>query len=96
MSREDFYKLNDDEFLKNGFKRDNDPDFWYSMDLCSEEDLKDDEGVTVIEMPQLLYGNTGINSGYCIYTGTSFIWFRASTPTEAIEFSEKIVAIEEV
>ena len=41
-------------------------------------------------------GNTGINSGYCIYTGSHFVWLNIREASEALEFAKKITAFEAV
>ncbi|MGJ1414051.1 hypothetical protein [Sphingobacterium multivorum] len=87
-------KITTEDFLKAGFIKDNDPQFYFRFDLISDESRKDIEDET--DIPALLFGDTGINQGYCIFTGSHFVWFNAESPQEAIEFSKKITAFEEV
>ena len=95
MTKEQFFKDNDDKFLKLGFVKDEqDPMFYYVKDLVSDEEIEEN-GLDKEDVPKLLYGSTGINRGFCIYTGVHFVWLNFSEPKDAIEFSEKIVAFEE-
>ena len=95
MTKEKFFKENDEKFLSLGFVKDNeDPMFYYSKSLVSKEQMEESELDEDYE-PQLLFGNTRLNKGFCIYTGHHFVWLNAVTPEEAIEISNKIVAFEE-
>lgn len=87
-------KFTADDFIRAGFVRDEDPQFYFRFDLISEESREDIEDES--DIPALLFGDTGINQGYCIFTGSHFVWFNAETPKEAIEFAKKITAFEEV
>ena len=60
----------------------------------SEEEIEEN-GLDEDDVPKLLFGNTGINKGFCIYTGVHFVWLNCQTPEEAVKFSESIVAFEE-
>lgn len=95
MTKKEFFKKNDEKFLALGFKKDEvDPCFYYSKSLISDEEIEDN-GLEDDQIPQLLFGNTRINKGFCLYSGTHFIWLNASTPEEAIEIISKVVAFEE-
>ena len=98
MSKEEFFKKNDEKFLPLGFTKINeeDPLFFYERSILTKEakaefDDKFDEEYE----PKLLVGNTGINKGICLSLGTQFIWLGVNNVEEAIEWSKKIVAIEE-
>jgi hypothetical protein len=95
MTKEDFFKQNDEKFLALGFEKDTeDPMFYYSKSLVSDEQIEESD-IEECYIPKLLFGNTGINQGFCIYTGYHFVWLNSQTPEEAIEFANKIVAFEE-
>lgn len=95
MTKEQFFKENDERFLSLGFVKDEqDPMFYYVKVLVSDEEIEEN-GLDQEDVPQLLYGSTIINKGFCIYTGQHFIWLNFDNPKDAIEFSEKIVAFEE-
>jgi hypothetical protein len=95
MDKKEFFKKNDKKFLALGFKKEEqDPCFYYSKSLISDEEIEDN-GLEDNEIPQLLFGNTQINKGFCLYSGTHFIWIGSQTPEEAIEFANKVVAFEE-
>ena len=96
MKKKEFFELYDKVFLPLGFTKDEeDPLFPYSINLASEESIEENE-LEPEDIPKLLYGNTGINSGYCIYTGSHFVWLNISEASEALEFAKKITAIEAV
>lgn len=84
-----------EEFIKEGFKEDKDPMFKFRKELVSEQQIEEN-GLAIDEIPCLLFGSTGINSGFCVYTGEHFIWLNAQTPKEASEIADKIVAFEPV
>jgi len=95
MEKQDIFNMKDQEFLPLGFKKDEiDPMFHYEMSLISDEEVNDYD-LDEEDIPKLLYGSTGINSGFCIYTGSHFIWMDVETPKEAIEFSKHIISFEE-
>ena len=95
MNKADFFKKNDEKFLPLGFEKDEiDPRFFYVKSLVSEEEIEEN-GLDEDDVPKLLFGNTGINKGFCIYTGVHFVWLNCQTPEEAIKFSESIVSFEE-
>ena len=95
MNKEIFFKKNDEKFLGLGFQKDEqDPFFYYYMNLANSEEVQD-KGFDDDDMPKLLFGNTGVNKGFCIYTGLHFVWLGCGTPEEAIKVSENIVAFEE-
>ena len=84
------------QFLKNGFVKENeDPMFHYKKELLSKEEVEELD-IREDEIPCLLYGNTPMNSGFCIYAGEYFIWLNVETPKEASELAEKIVSFESV
>ena len=94
MSKADFFKKNDEQFLSLGFKKDiEDPMFFYSKQLISEE-VAEENDLSEDEIPCLLFGNSGINRGFCVYTGGTFVWINAQTPQEAVDFASQIVAFE--
>ncbi|WP_435135760.1 hypothetical protein [Formosa sp. A9] len=84
-----------EDFINHGFKREDDPMFRFRKELVSEEYIADN-GIREDEIPCLLFGSTGINKGFCIYTGEHFVWFNSTTIEDAIAFAEKIVAFEPV
>ncbi|WP_433863197.1 hypothetical protein [Sphingobacterium thalpophilum] len=95
MNKEQFFEQNDSKFLPLFNKDYEDPMFPYFKHLVDDEkviELNEDGE----DIPTLLYGSTGINSGFCIYTGAHFIWFNADSPEEAVAFARKITAFEEV
>ena len=95
MNKENFFKKNDKKFLGLGFQKDEiDPMFYYTKSLVSDEEIEESE-IEEDDIPKLLYGTTGINSGFCIYTGLNFVWLNCQTPEEAIKVSEYVVAVEE-
>lgn len=95
MTKEEFFKKNDEKFLKFGFKKDKeDPMFYYEKNMVSDE-LIESMDLDITDVPKILFGDTGVNSGFCIYTGYHFVWFNATTPEDAIEFASKILAVEE-
>ena len=92
MNKADFFKKNDEKFLPLGFEKDEtDPMFFYVKSLVSEEEIEEN-GLDEDDVPKLLFGNTGINKGFCIYTGVHFVWLNCQTPEEAVKFSESIVS----
>ncbi len=84
-----------EDFIEVGFKEDDDPMFPFYKNLVTEEEIKN-SGLQEDEIPRLLFGNTGANKGFCIYTGEHFVWFFAESPKDAIGFAGKITAIESV
>lgn len=96
MKKQEFFKLNDEKFLKIGFvKEEIDPLFYYYKTLISE-DVMIECGLNHDEAPKLLFGSTGGNNGFCIYTGEHFIWLDSQSPEEADALSNHIVSIEPV
>ncbi|WP_440881372.1 hypothetical protein [Tenacibaculum sp. C7A-26P2] len=73
----------------------NDAVFIFKKDLIDLETIEE-HSIHEDEVPCLLYGNTGINSGFCIYTGEHFIWLNCQTPEEAVKVSDTIVSFEPV
>ncbi len=84
-----------EDFIKAGFIEDNDPLFPFYKNLVTEEEIKNG-GLQEDEIPRLLFGDTGVNEDFCIYTGEHFVWFSAESPKDAIEFAGRITAIEPV
>lgn len=88
--------MTEQDFLDNGFIHDKtDPMFKFRKELIDwnvveENDLEFDE------IPALLYGTTGINKGFCIYTGEHFVFLNIDNVKDAVIFAEKIVAFEPV
>ena len=81
--------------LEAGFIKDNDPMFPFRKELIDEQTAIE-LGLHDDDIPCLLFGDSGVNRGFCIYTGEHFIFFNASSPKEAIEFAEKVTAFEPV
>ena len=89
-------ELDEQDFFKHGFVKCH-PDtlfFQYEKKLVSEEEaLANDVGDG--ETYELLFANeTPTNSGFCLYTGSHFIWIAVSSIEEAIEWASKIVSFE--
>ena len=96
MTKEEFFKENDDKFLPLGFVKDEiDPMFYYKKILASDEAIEEND-FDEDSIPSLLFVNTGINRGFCIYTGEHFVWLDCATPEEADAISKHIVAFEPV
>ncbi len=96
MTKDEFFATNDKKFLTLGFKKchPSDPMFYYAKPLI-EQELIDENEIEDDDVPTLLYGTTGINKGYCIYTGSHFVWLDCLTPEDAILVAERVVAFEE-
>lgn len=93
MTREDFFKANDDKFLPHGFRKiEYDPVFVYEYPLCSP----DDNDCDTDDVPVLAFGDSGINKGFClcIPETSSFVWIGIFDPKEAIEWAKKITSLE--
>ena len=69
--------------------------FPYRKELVPIEEIEDND-LEDEDVPCLLFGNSGINKGFCIYTGAHFVFFNASNPKEAVEWAEKIIAFEPI
>lgn len=87
--------ITEENFLEAGFVKDNDPVFLYKKELFSTEETEDND-LEDEDVPCLLFGNTGVSKGFCIYTGAHFVFFDASNPKEAVEWAKKIIAFEPV
>lgn len=86
--------INREDFLLNGFlELTDDPFFKWIKYLVDDEEIEKNE-LKYDDVPSLLYGDSGLNRGFCIYTGENFIWIRVADVKGAIEFSEKIIAFE--
>ena len=83
------------DFLKHGFIEKTDPLFKYRKELVSQEQIEENY-LDEEDVPALLFGTTGINSGFCIYTGEHFVWLNVETPREAVAIAEIITAFEPV
>ena len=83
------------DFLEAGFIKDKDPMFPYRKELIAWNEVEDLD-LNIENIPCLLFGNSGINIGFCIYTSEHFIFFNAETPKEAVEWAEKITNFEAV
>lgn len=82
------------QLLELGFEFNEDDEiFPYEKELVSDEELKTNN-ITRSEAPCLVYGDTGINSGFCVFTGEGYIWLNIETPKEAVKFAEKIKSFE--
>lgn len=98
MTKEQFFKNNDEKFIALGFIKDEtDPMFYYSKCLIQDhikEEVMEENDLREDELPALLFGNSGINQGFCIYAENVFMWLNITEPKEAVEFAEKIVSFE--
>ncbi len=84
------------DFLDNGFIKDSkDPMFKFRKELIEWSEVESNN-LSFDEIPALLYGTTGVNKGFCIYTGSHFLFLNFDNVKEAVSFSEKIVAFEPV
>jgi hypothetical protein len=84
------------DFIDNGFTLEDDELFSFRKELISNEEIEANQ-LESADVPALLFGNTGINKGFCIYTGMHFVWLKSTTTIkEAVEFAENIVAFEVV
>lgn len=75
-----------EDFIKAGFVEVDDPLFQFEKSIISSDVIKD--------APKLLYGTTGVNNGFCLYTGAHFIFIDADTPKSASEWVNRIVSLE--
>ena len=87
--------MEEQDFWNSNFEKDDDPMFPFRKRLISEQDAEEN-GIPDDEIPCLLYGSTGINKGFCIYTGEHFIWLNSNTVEDAVKIAETIVAFEVV
>lgn len=86
--------MNEQDFLKNGFiKCDNESAFRFRKELVDSSEVEKND-LESIDTPVLLYGNTGINNGFCIYTGFCYVWLNAETIESAMDFANKIISFE--
>lgn len=94
--RELFWNENNEKFLAAGFKKCDEDDcaFLYQKDLVYDDDKEYFEGTDL--SPKLLFGSTGLNRGYCIFTGAHFVWTDFTDPGEAARFADHIMSFEEV
>ena len=94
--KKNFFAEYDDKFLPFGFRRveENDiPLFFYQYDLMSESVIKLLE-LERDDIPCLLIGSDGSNTGFCLYTGSCFVWLEIESAEEAIKWSSKILNFE--
>lgn len=87
--------MTEKELLNAGFEKEDHPLFPFKKDLIDKEYIIENE-LDEDSMPVLLYGTTGINTGFCVYTGEHFIFFNAKNPKDAVEWAEKITDFEPV
>ncbi|MCM8906800.1 hypothetical protein [Tenacibaculum finnmarkense] len=88
--------MKEQDFLDNGFIKDTkDPMFKFRKELIEDIDIER-LNLSFDEIPALLYGTTTVNRGFCIYTGSHFVFLNFDNVKEAVSFSEKIVAFEQV
>ena len=79
-----------------GFKK-TDGDTIYSYEKALMCDLEIEEcGLEEDEVAKLLYGHSPLASGFCIYTGSCFVWINSQTASEAVDFANKIVSFEPI
>jgi len=83
------------DLLDAGFIEDKDPMFPYRKELIAWDEAEEMD-LDIEDIPCLLFGNSGMNKGFCIYTSEHFIFFYAETPKEAIKWAEKITNFEDV
>ena len=96
MNKEEFYNNNDKAFFDAGFERTVDDElFLYFKQLISEDEIENHD-LEEEEVPTLLFGTNGINSGFTIYTGTHFIWIDSETPKDASDFADKILSFDTI
>lgn len=98
MTKQEFKAKYHFEFLNLGFTEvdsEKDPLTFYEKKLVSQEVIDDNE-LEEDEIPTLFFGTSGLNSGYGVFTGSCTIWLNVETPTEAINFADKISSFEPV
>jgi Zn-dependent peptidase ImmA (M78 family) len=83
------------DLLEAGFVKDKDPMFPYKKELIECDEVEELD-LYIDDIPCLLFGNSGINKGFCVYTSEHFIFFNASNPKEAVKWAEKITNFESV
>lgn len=87
--------MTEKDFLDNGFQSDDDPFFKWSKQLVEPSEMERCE-LDFDENPTLLFGSTGLNAGFCLYTGAHFIWLNSATIEDAVALAEKVISIEPV
>lgn len=87
--------MTEQELLEAGFVNDKDPMFPYRKELI-EWDEAEQLDLNIEDIPCLLFGDSGINRGFCIYTSEHFIFFNAENAKQAVEWAEKITNFESV
>ena len=85
--------INEKDFLEAGFLKTEDNLFLYYKELVSKKEAEKHD-IDEDEIPTLVFGTTGVGSGFAIYTGTHFIWIDCTTPEDAVNFANKIVSFE--
>ena len=96
MNKKEFYNNNDKAFFDAGFERTVDDElFLYFKQLISEDEIENHD-LEDEEVPTLLFGTNGINSGFAVYTGTHFIWIDSETPKDASDFADKILSFDTI
>ncbi len=89
-------ELQEKDFIENGFRKvENDPCFHFEYDLISKETIIE-LGLDNNEIPMLLFGDTGTNKGFCVFTGYCFVWINVTSPKQAVEFSKGFRNFEEL
>ena len=96
-NRQEYHEKYGEEFIKAGFKQTGEEDILmlYKYPLVSDEQAEEND-IASDEIPALLFGSTGMNNGFCIFTGSMFIWLNVETPQEAVDFANKISVFEPV
>jgi hypothetical protein len=79
-------------FLDAGFKKIEDPMFFWEFRLTDEESTMSDFDED--NNPAILYGDTGVNKGFCLYVADCYIWLNVTNPKEAVEFASNLKAVE--
>ena len=88
--------MTEKDFLDNGFIKDTtDPMFKFRKELIDWDEVENND-LDFNEIPALLYGTTGVNTGFCVYTGEHFVFLNIDNVKDAVSFAEKIVAFEPV
>ena len=98
MTKQEFFKRNDAKLLPLGFSQDlEDPQFHYYKSILTDEERKEflqDFGPEY--EPKILIGQTPLNKGICLFTGSNFLWLNVESPEQAIEWAKTITFIEDL
>ena len=87
--------INEKDFLEAGFLKTEDNLFLYSKELVSKKEAEKHD-IEEDEIPTLVFGTTGVGSGFAIYTGAHFIWIDSETPKDASDFADKILSFDTI